>query len=64
MPFAAVAICWEGVSAPGGEVSARGCLPKGAVCLRGCLLSRVCLPVGCIPACTEADTPLPSGQNS
>ena len=40
----------------GGGVSAGRCLPR-----RGCVCpGEVCLPGGCIPACTEADTPLPT----
>ena len=65
----------RGVSAPGGMSAPRGCLLWG-VCSGGCLLpGSVCsqgdvcsqggclLPKGCIPACTEADTP-PCEQNS
>ena len=50
-----------GVSAPGGLFArrgvwlARGCLLQGVSAPRGCLL----LGAGGIPACTEADTPLP-----
>ena len=48
VPSAAVAICWEGVSAHGGV-----CLPQEGVCLlQGsvCLQGGVCQPGGCLPA--------------
>ena len=50
---------------PGGGVG--GCLLPGGCLLWGgvCLLWRECLlPGGCIPACTEANTLPPCGQNS
>ena len=51
VPSAAVAICWGWESAQGDVCP--GVSAWGGVCPGGCL-SR-----GCIPACTEADTPPP-----
>ena len=53
-------VCSRGVCSQGMGMSApRGCLLWGVSAFRGCLLQGgYLLPgVGCIPACTEADTP-------
>ena len=57
----------RGMSADGGvcpgEMSAQGVSAQGDVCPGGVCQGDVrrggCLPVGCNPACTEADTPPP-----
>ena len=48
-----VGACSWGVSAPGGMSAPGGCLLLGGVSALG-----GSAPGGCIPACTEADTPL------
>ena len=74
VPSAAVTVSrGGGVSDPGGGLLMGGCLFRGVSVLGGCLLlgvsssgGRCLLPGGCllcggcgIPACTEADTPIP-----
>ena len=63
-------VCSRGVSALGEGVSAPGVSALGGVCswgvpCGGCLLlGGGLLQGGCTPACTEADTLPPCGQNS
>ena len=49
----------QGGCLPRGCLLGRGCLPRGCVSTWGCVcLWGVCQGEVCIPACTEADTPL------
>ena len=58
-------VCSGGVSAPRGVWSQGGvCSRGGGVCSRGVSAPGGLLLGGCIPACTEADTLPPCGQNS